>query len=206
MRGPSPARSLRSSSERPPRRPAGILATILGAKRKRPIEDRQPLRGAQRRRRAVRQAPQEPIDILVMSAARAAAYEPSRHEVCISIGDPNSEPVPLSGKFAGVLRLAFSDIATPSPFESHGLFATEHARAIIDFVDRWRDVDRIVVHCLAGLSRSPAVALAIAELRGMRTADLERQYPMWNTWVRERLVAAGRAPNPRRRRRRTRSR
>jgi len=115
-----------------------------------------------------------PIDILVMSAARAAAYEPSRHEVCISIGDPNSEPVPLSGKFAGVLRLSFSDIAAPSPFQSHKLFAAEHARAIIEFVDRWCDVDRIVVHCLAGLSRSPAVALAIAELRGMRTADLER--------------------------------
>jgi predicted protein tyrosine phosphatase len=178
----------------------------LGTGHKRPIEDRRPPRSAHQRRRATPQAPKEPIDILVLSAARAAAYEPSRHEVCISIGDPKSEPVLLSAKFADVLRLSFSDIAAPSPLPFHELFATEHARAIIEFVNRWCDVDRIVVHCVAGLSRSPAVALAIADLRGMRTADLERQYPMWNTWVRERLVAAGSAPNPRSRRRRTRSR
>ncbi len=119
-------------------------------------------------------------------------YDPSLHEVCISITDPKSAPLLLSTKFADVLRLSFSDIAAPSPFDFHQLFAIEHARAIIKFVNRWPDIDRIVVHCVAGLSRSPGVALAIAELRGMPTADLERQHPMWNTWVREQLVAAAR--------------
>lgn len=64
----------------------------------------------------------------------------------------------------------------------------EHAAAIIEFLDRWADIDRVVIHCTAGLRSSPGVALAIAELRGSPTADLERQFPLWNTWVREQLV------------------
>ena len=138
-----------------------------------------------------------PPDIIVLSLPRAAEYEPSRREICISITDPKSEPAELSAQFADVLRLAFSDIVEPTGLPSHQLFAAEHATAIIEFLDRWPDVDRIVIHCHAGLSRSPGVALAIAELRGWPTSDLERQFPLWNTWVRQHLVTAGRAARSR---------
>jgi predicted protein tyrosine phosphatase len=147
-----------------------------------------------------------PIEILVLSAVRAAAYEPSRREVCISITDPKSEPVPLSPKFADVLRLSFSDIVESIPLSTHQLFEDEHAAAIITFVDRWRDVERIVVHCVAGLGRSPGVALAIADLQGWPTGELERRFPMWNRWVRDRLVSAGRSRDSRRPTKRRRSR
>jgi predicted protein tyrosine phosphatase len=113
--------------------------------------------------------------------------------VCISITDPNTPPVNLSPKFADVLRLSFSDIAEPSPLPFHVLFAPEHAQAILEFIDRWPHVDRIVVHCVGGLSRSPAVALAIADLRGWPVSALEQQSPMWNKWVREQLVRLGRS-------------
>jgi hypothetical protein len=141
--------------------------------------------------RASRRTAKAPIEILVLSASRAAAYEPSRQEVCISITDPKGEPVSLSPKFAGVLRLSFSDIVEPIPLPTHQLFADEHAAAIIAFVDRWRDVERIVVHCVAGLGRSPGVALAIADLHGWPTRELEERFPMWNRWVRQQLVSAG---------------
>ena len=160
-------------------------------------------RDAYAKRGATRRPRKRTTEILVLSAARAAAYQPSGHEVCISITDPKSDPIPLSPQFAAMLRLSFSDIAAPSPFPFYELFGIDHATAIIEFVDRWPDVDRIVVHCVAGLSRSPAVALAIAELRGASTADLEKRYPLWNTWVRQQLVAAGSGrKSPRRARRR----
>ena len=140
------------------------------------------------------------IDLQVLSVSRAIAYIPSDREVCISIANPGVSATVLSPKFAAVLRVSFSDIAAPSPFPFDQLFDTDHARAIVEFVTRWADVDRIVVHCVGGVSRSPAVALAIAELLGQPTDELERQFPMWNTWVRQQLVKAGRAHVPSRRR------
>jgi predicted protein tyrosine phosphatase len=144
-------------------------------------------------------------ELVVLSMSRATAYEPSRHEVCISITDPHSEPVQLSPKFADVLRLSFSDIIEPIPLPSHRLFAQEHATAILEFIGRWPNVERIVVHCVAGLSRSPAVALAIADLYERPTGELERQFPMWNTWVRQQLLEAGRTRSAHRRTRRRRA-
>jgi hypothetical protein len=136
-----------------------------------------------------------PPEIVVLSASDAAAYEPSGREVCISITDPNADAARLSAKFAGVLRLSFTDIAAPSPFSFDRLFAAEQARAIVDFVRRWPDIERIVVHCIAGRSRSPAVALGISDLHGWPISTLEEQFPLWNTWVRDELVRVGRARN-----------
>ena len=120
------------------------------------------------------------------------AYEPSGREVCISITNPGSIAVPVSEKFVEVLRVSFTDIAAPSTFPFDELFEVAHAKAIIEFVNRWTGVDRIVVHCVGGVSRSPAVALAVTELRGEPTDALEQRFPLWNTWVRQMLVKVGR--------------
>ncbi|HVE77499.1 MAG TPA: hypothetical protein VNA89_01490 [Gemmatimonadaceae bacterium] len=40
--------------------------------------------------------------------------------------------------------------------------------------------ERVVVHCLAGVSRSPGVALGLCDLRGWATAALEGAHPAWN--------------------------
>lgn len=64
-----------------------------------------------------------------------------------------------------MLRLHFPDAETASEqFPEAALFAPRHARAIWDFVLGHREVDRIVVHCDAGVSRSPAVAAALARV------------------------------------------
>lgn len=169
--------------------------------RKTRTESRTKSRSTPARRRAAVEAPQRAVDLLVLSAAAALVYEPSGREVCISITDPGHARVELSPKFSDILRVSFSDFADPTPFPFGELFAVEHAGAIIAFVNRWTDVDRIVVHCLAGVSRSPAVALAIAELRGGPTDLLEQQFPMWNPWVRQLLVKAGQVGRSRRSRR-----
>jgi predicted protein tyrosine phosphatase len=133
----------------------------------------------------------KPPDLLVLSQSAAIAYEPTAAtEVCISITNPGAVEVeiPLSARFADVLRLAFSDIAGPSPFPFDVLFSSEHARAIIAFVERWTAADRIVVHCVGGRSRSPAVAMALCDRFGWSVASLQEQYPLWNTWIRAELA------------------
>jgi len=89
----------------------------------------------------------------------------------------------LSPRFASVLRLSFNDI-TERGDPSDILFAREHARAITEFLDGWPDVERVVLHCNAGVSRSPGVALGLSDLRGWATAQLERTHPGWNRLVR----------------------
>jgi predicted protein tyrosine phosphatase len=125
---------------------------------------------------------------VVLSREEAERYEPRDREVCISIADPNADPARLSSDFAAVLRLNFTDIIEQGE-PSDVLFSEHHARAIREFVDSWPDAARIVVHCHAGMSRSPGVALGLCDIRGWATAELERSHPGWNRLVRTALAA-----------------
>jgi len=45
-------------------------------------------------------------------------------------------------------------------------FSEDQASEILDFVDEvWPNIDALMVHCMAGLSRSPAVAAAIKTIK-----------------------------------------
>jgi predicted protein tyrosine phosphatase len=122
-------------------------------------------------------------ELVVLSRQDAELYEPTRKEICISISDPDAEPAKVSPRFHAVLRLHFDDV-TQRGEPSDILFAADHARAITDFVDRWPDAERVVVHCNMGVSRSPGVALGLCDLRGWATAAIEREHPGWNRLVR----------------------
>ena len=138
-------------------------------------------------------------ELLVLSREDVQQYEPSSREICISISDPGAEPAGLSPSFVAVLRLSFDDVVERGE-PSDILFAEEHAREIHDFMDRNADVDRVVFHCNMGVSRSPAVALGLCDVRGWATAGLERTHPGWNRLVRGIMARAaadakeGRAP------------
>jgi predicted protein tyrosine phosphatase len=125
---------------------------------------------------------------LVLSREEAERYEPGEREICISIADPDADPARISSQFAAVLRLNFTDI-TELGEPSDVLFSEDHARAIRKFIDAWPDATRIVVHCHAGMSRSPGVALGLCDIRGWATAELERSHPGWNRLVRRSLAA-----------------
>src|SRR3954468_20088676 len=127
--------------------------------------------------------PRSSPELVVLSREDVEQYEPSSREICISISDPGAAPAGLSPSFAAVLRLQFDDVAERGD-PADVLFAEQHAREIIAFIDEWPDVDRIVLHCNMGVSRSPAVALGLCDLHGWATAELERSHPGWNRLVR----------------------
>jgi len=126
------------------------------------------------------------IELRVLSRDAAEKYEPRGVEVCISIGDPNAVPAKLSRAFAAVLRLTFNDIEA-NPSKGDILFAAEHAGEILRFVRKWQHVDRIVVQCEFGVSRSPGVALGVCDSYGWPVEELEQGFPSWNRLVRRLL-------------------
>jgi predicted protein tyrosine phosphatase len=127
-------------------------------------------------------------EFVVLSREDAERYEPGGREICISIADPDADPALLSKDFVAVLRLNFTDIIEQGE-PTDVLFSEDHARAIRKFIDTWPDATRIVVHCHAGVSRSPGVALGLCDIRGWATAELERSHPGWNRLVRRALAA-----------------
>jgi glyoxylase I family protein len=126
------------------------------------------------------------MELRIFSREGAERYEPQGVEICISISDPSMPAARLSPRFAAILRLGFSDIVAVED-SADVLFAPVHAGAIVAFVERWRHAERLVVHCHAGVSRSPAVALGLCDRHGW-PAGLEEDYPYWNRWVRQVLV------------------
>jgi predicted protein tyrosine phosphatase len=120
---------------------------------------------------------------VVLSREDAEEYEPGINEICISISDPGAESATVSPRFDAVLRMHFDDL-TESRVASDILFAADHAREIAEFLDKWPDAERLVVHCNMGVSRSPGVALGLSDAHGWATAELERSHPGWNPLVR----------------------
>lgn len=126
-------------------------------------------------------------EFVILSREEAERYEPRGKEICISIADPDAEPAQISDRFAAVLRLHFDDVIERGE-PSDILFCAEHARAIKSFIQSWPVAERVVVHCNAGVSRSPGVALGLSDLHGWATAALERAHPGWNRLVRKTLT------------------
>jgi predicted protein tyrosine phosphatase len=137
------------------------------------------------------------IELRVLSREAAERYGPRGVEVCISIGDPGAEPAQLSRAFVAVLRLAFNDIVAAQTADDV-LFAAQHAGDVLRFVEQWPHVERIVVHCGAGVSRSPGVALGLCDAFGWPVAELEGAFPAWNRRVRSVIAqrAAAGIPPP----------
>ena len=84
----------------------------------------------------------------------------------ISINDvsPHPEPPPFSRLYLehpNLLVLHFDDVETANPTA----FSIEQARQIVRFVQENGDLP-FLIHCTAGISRSGAVGLAIAEQCG----------------------------------------
>ena len=109
------------------------------------------------------------MDIFVYSRSALDAARP--HEVphvVISITSSRDDVARLRSNVMcrGVLRLSFPDAEATSPlYPEATLFSREQAEEIWVFVHQHLlDVRRIIVHCDAGLSRSPAVGAALARV------------------------------------------
>jgi predicted protein tyrosine phosphatase len=109
------------------------------------------------------------MEIYVYSRQALEAAAP--HEVphiVISITSSPGDQARLrnNGARLGVLRLSFPDVEVASELHPEGeLFSREHAAQVWRFVEEHRSkMERIIVHCDAGKSRSPAVAAALARI------------------------------------------
>ena len=119
------------------------------------------------------------MDVVVYSRGAIERVPPQEvPHVVISITSAADDVarIPPSPETRAILRLSFADadVAHDPPLV---LFDAAHARAIAAFVREHRDhVERIVVHCDAGLSRSPAVAAAITKWLGEDDAPWFKRY------------------------------
>lgn len=91
----------------------------------------------------------------------AQLLEPSSTIAIISINGLLGIPPQLVG-FHSILRLEFEDVREPTAF---GAFTQAHAEHIHNFLEQLKiettELD-VIVHCKAGVSRSAAVAIYIA--------------------------------------------
>lgn len=107
----------------------------------------------------------------------------------ISIHDPGSERAALKEGWHEILHLTFHDKEDEFLAMATGLwklFSPDQAHRCWEFVSRQQPyVKGLLVHCNAGLSRSPAIARAICEHLNLRPDD---SWPSGNGLVR-RLMA-----------------
>ena len=89
----------------------------------------------------------------------------------VSLASPGADPAPLP-QGASLLRLTFNDITEP---RDDLVMATQaDIEALLDFAGTWDGERPLLVHCWAGVSRSPAAAYVLACAMGSpgQEADL----------------------------------
>ncbi len=112
------------------------------------------------------------MKFFVYSRQEIEAIEPHVvSHVIVSIrtpGDPNEVKLPMNEHTKDVLHLQFHDVDRIIQGYNENLepemFQPEHAKLIREFVESNKNVERFIVHCDAGWSRSPAVAAAISKM------------------------------------------
>ena len=85
----------------------------------------------------------------------------------------------------GVLTLLFDDIE--KSVDGYKLFDREQAKAIINFVNQFIDVDVLLIHCYAGQSRSSAVGAFVVKMLGGDNSNYFK-YRTPNTFVYQMLL------------------
>lgn len=104
----------------------------------------------------------------------------------ISITDSGFADIPIFFPEDRILRLQFEDVERESKRTNYLLFTEEHAHIILESVTTClenEDITKIIVHCHAGISRSPAVAAALCFILNGNDDNLIKRYPLFNRRV-----------------------
>jgi hypothetical protein len=109
------------------------------------------------------------LKMSVLSASKVARYRPAPGgEVCVAIRSHGAASVPLLAGWVAVLAVECDDTG---PYAAASLNARslsgDDAVAVLRFVARHRHLQRVVIHCAAGVSRSRSVAAVLAETFGL---------------------------------------
>lgn len=133
--------------------------------------------------------------ILVMGIEDASSYVPDNPTYAIRIF-LRKKPEALdtlfqlqSPLYKTIHEYRFND----SFFEGEptGCLQPEQAREIItDFRNGYRKCIDLLVHCLRGRNRSPAVAMALNDIfqLGEDTNKMKELFPRWNDWVYQLMI------------------
>jgi predicted protein tyrosine phosphatase len=107
------------------------------------------------------------LRLKVTGELEASLHEPKQGHVCISI--THQDFTPLQEGFDEVLRLKFDD--TMEIQDRYGDWSDERnstsismdqARKVAAFVNKHKNCELLLIHCMAGVSRSRSMAYAIA--------------------------------------------
>lgn len=145
-------------------------------------------------------------EFLVFNRASIEALNP--HDVphvIVSIRspkDPHEAKLPIGKNTLGVCRLTFHDMDDAHMAYPHirqeyepECFSRDHARQIVALVRANPQAQRLLVHCDAGFSRSPAVAAALSKaLTGDDSKFFRRYSPnmrVYRTLLEEYMGATG---------------
>ncbi|HDK26321.1 MAG TPA: hypothetical protein ENG48_04420 [Candidatus Atribacteria bacterium] len=103
------------------------------------------------------------FNILIMSQAQVRFATYDKPYAIIGLRGIN-ETFPKyqdSSYLVDVLTLSVDDITEPE--ENKVLFSYIHALQILNFVEKYKNtIDLLIIHCNAGISRSPAVAASLS--------------------------------------------
>lgn len=125
------------------------------------------------------------MQIQITSEAVIQEYWEDRPHVVISIQDPTHDFVKLADLKSrrGWIGLKFNDVDPDfiEELKKHNtnaiIFNEQHAETILNFYNEWKyEVDLLIVHCVAGRSRSPAVAAALRRLEYKLDFDIFSRY------------------------------
>jgi len=104
------------------------------------------------------------VKFVVYSRLQILRLDLQESHAVISIREPGSDmpAIPRNELCRGILSLSFHDLHRPERPDVI-LFTAEHAREIFDFFTAVRpELETLVIHCEAGISRSAAVAAALS--------------------------------------------
>lgn len=138
---------------------------------------------------------QRHLKLEVWSFEMASTYPLHNTDAVISIVSPCCEhPERLIARDHTTF-LQFYDINPYGVEERHlvpykdGLMTRQHAQQILRFyehvVNKQANISRLIIHCEAGVSRSPAVALALSLIYNLKPSacELYRNYGCYNPYV-----------------------
>ena len=117
------------------------------------------------------------MKFIVLSRRVIREYTATRKHIVISITDPEREYLKLPDVDSRVELLRFKFHDMDRPIEGYKLFTQEQAKTIWNFFQRYEpQIETVVCHCEAGISRSAAVAAALAKVSGRDDSAFFKHY------------------------------
>jgi len=75
------------------------------------------------------------------------------------------------------------------PYRGCTLFDPKKAKKILSDFDKFKnEVDTIVVHCIRGKNRSPAIGIAMNEIYGWEIEGLKKKFPNYRRFIYEIMI------------------